>query len=120
MAKCGACTTIPRMRHRFVVKQLAGTADAAGHVDESDASNWETYARLSAAIVAKSSREFWGADQAQADVTHQLTFRWGRTYDAISPAMRLTSGDKTYNLSGPPFDPDGNRRILKLNAIEVR
>lgn len=110
----------PRLNRRVTVQRLAGTPDAAGHVDESSAANWEQYARVSAAIVAKSSREFWGADQVQADVTHQITIRWSRTADAIEADMRVRDGDKTYNLSGPPFDPDGQRRVLKLNAIEVR
>lgn len=110
----------PRLNRRMTFERLSGTADAAGHVDESVSGNWSTYTRVAAAIVAKSSREFFGADQVQADVTHQITIRWSRTADAIEADMRATDGDKTYNLSGPPFDPDGNRRILKLNAIEVR
>lgn len=112
----------PRFSRRVIVEQISGDAvvDAAGQLDESDASNWEAYTMAWAAIVAKSSREFWGADQVQADITHQLTMRWSRRLDAISPTMRIVDGAKIYNLASAPFDPDGKRRMLKLNAIEVR
>lgn len=122
MAKCGACKPIPRMRHRLTVQRLKGdaTVDGAGQIDESNNDNWETYIRIAAAIVAKSSREFFGADQVQADITHQFTLRWSRNADAIAARMRAIDGDKTYNLTSAPFDPDGNRKILKLNAVEVR
>lgn len=112
----------PRLNRRMSFQRLlsSATKDAAGHVDESLSASWETYTRVSAAIVAKGSREFFGANQVRADVTHQITVRWSRTADAIEADMRVVDGDKTYNLSGPPFDPDGNRRQLKLNAIEVR
>lgn len=112
----------PRLNRRVTVQQIKSdaTPDAAGQIDESNNDNWEAYIRVAAAIVAKSSKEFFGADQVQADITHQLTLRWSRKADAIEARMRIIDGSKQYNLSSAPFDPDGNRKILKLNAIEVR
>lgn len=112
----------PRLSRRIVVQRIASDAaiDAAGQIDESDNSIWETYTPAWAAIVAKASREFWGADQVQADITHQLTLRWTAKNDAIEPTMRIIDGAKIYNLTSAPFDPDGKRRTLKLNAVEVR
>jgi SPP1 family predicted phage head-tail adaptor len=112
----------PRFNRRLNVQRLKADAvvDDAGHVDESLDSNWETYTNVWAAVVAKSSREFWGADQVEADITHQITMRFNRINDAIQPEMRAKDGSRIYNLSSAPYDPDGLRKQLKINAVEVR
>jgi hypothetical protein len=47
-----------KLRNVITVEQLRSdlTADAAGHVDESDDDNWEAYCQTAATIVPRASR----------------------------------------------------------------
>ena len=104
------------IRQRITIEKLdeSATPDAAGHVD-----SWVTHFRCWSRLVPVGSREFFGANQVQANVTHQVTVRACTETRAVTAAMRFTYGGSTYNLSGPPFDPDGRRAWLVFNAIQV-
>lgn len=111
-----------QLRNVIAIEQLreALTPDAAGHIDESDDENWECYCQAAAKIVPVGSREFFGADQVQANVTHQITVRHCSEAEAITTAHRVRFGTRVFNVASPPVDPDDLRASLVFNAIEVK
>lgn len=113
----------PSLNRPVVVERLvASPVDDSGHVAEYQTANWETYGNFRVNIIGSGSNEFIGSEQARCTVTHQVTFRWSNPADNIQPTMRLRElgRNRIYNLAGAPFDPDGERTLLKVNAIEVR
>ena len=110
-----------KLRHRVTLQKIdsSATADAAGHIDESADATWVTHFTCWAQVIPKGAREFFGGQQVQADVTHQVVVRSCTETRAITAAMRMRYAGATYNLSGPPFDPTGRREAIVFNVIQV-
>lgn len=108
---------------RIYVQRIkaSATADAAGHVDETDDGNWETYFECWSKFIPLGSREFFGARQVQGDVTGQFKVRRCTETLGVNTRMRVKAKHESrkFNIAGPPFDPDGRRTELRFNATEV-
>lgn len=85
-------------KHKLIIQQLSGSADAHGHIDNTDDDNWSTYTTAYAAVRSKGGREFWKVDQVNADVSHVWYCQWSRTLESALPKMRLIHEGKTYEI----------------------
>lgn len=91
-----ACTD--RYDKRIELQRLNGTADAAGHVDNTTDSNWTNYVNAYARVQTRGGREFWKVQQVAADVSHVWTCPYGRLLAAATPDMRLQYQGDTYQI----------------------
>lgn len=80
-----------RYNKKIDIKRLTGTADAAGHVDNTADANWSLYVSAYAKVQTKGGREFWKVQQVNADVSHVWTCPYGKKLAAATPDMRLHS-----------------------------
>lgn len=93
-------TTGSHRRHsiRITVQRLAGTADAAGHVDGNTDANWTTYTTAWAEVRSRGGREFWRVSQVQSDVDFVFNCPWSPTLEKATPDMRILSDGKVYEI----------------------
>lgn len=73
----------------ITVEQFSGSADAHGHIDITDNSNWSTYTTAYAKCMTKGGREFWKVDKMEADVSHVWVCPYDTTLAAAAPKMRV-------------------------------
>ena len=66
-------------------------------------------------IVPGASREFWYAKQVRADITHEITMRYGVT---IGPRYRVLYNQRTFEI-GPALNTDERNRELRFTATEI-
>ncbi len=95
--KCGNGATV-RYDQKVTIQRLAGTPDAAGHIDPSTDANWSTYTTAFAAVKSRGGREFWRVQQVQSDVDFVFRCPWSPTLEAATPAMRLMTDSKVYEI----------------------
>lgn len=105
-----------QLRHRITLQRPVATQDEWGDPSPS----WEDVATVAASIESISGREFFSAQQVQADVTTRITIRWR---NGIEPAMRITHATAAQQAMSPPEftiydieailpDPTGRRSIV--------
>jgi len=70
------------------------TRDASGRVDLSDDKNWTTHAHRFARFVNQAGREFFQAQQVQADVTDIVELFYDKETASITPTYRLEFDDR--------------------------
>ena len=95
--KCGTGAAV-RYDHRVTIQRLAGTPDAAGHIDPNTDANWSTYATAFASVKSRGGREFWRVQQVQSDVDFVFRCPWSPTLENATPAMRLMTDGKVYEI----------------------
>jgi SPP1 family predicted phage head-tail adaptor len=104
------------LRHRITLQRPVGTNDEWGEPSPL----WEDVVSVAAAIEPISGREFFSAQQVQADVTTRITIRWR---NGIEPAMRIVHVTAQQAAMSPPEstvydieailpDPTGRRQIV--------
>lgn len=81
--------TCERYDQHVTIESMTGTADAMGHIDNTDDANWSTYCTAYASVRSKGGREFWKVSQVAADVSHVWRCPWGYKLDTVTPDMRL-------------------------------
>ena len=91
-------TCVARYDRKVVIKSLTGTADAHGHIDNTDAANWSPYTRSFASVMSKGGREFWKVDQVNADVSHVWRCPYSAALAAATPDMQLINENVTYEI----------------------
>ena len=95
--KCGNGAAV-RYDQRVTIQRLAGTPDAAGHIDPNTDANWSTYATAFASVKSRGGREFWRVQQVQSDVDFVFRCPWSPTLENATPAMRLMADGKVYEI----------------------
>ena len=80
------------------IEQLSGSADAHGHIDNTDNANWSSYTTSFARVISRGGREFWKVDQQAADVTHVWVCPYDSTVAAATPDMRLKYNSTVYQI----------------------
>ena len=100
---------------KVTIERLTGTADAHGHIDQTAASNWSTYATAFCAVQSKGGREFWKVQQVNADVTHVWDTQWSKTIAAATPDMRLKHEGVTYNILAV-IDKDLAHQVVQIQT----
>lgn len=80
-----------KMRHRVTIQKLTRTDDGAGGYTET----WEDIATVWAAVEPLSGREYYLAQQTQAEVSHKVTMRYGQWYDEyfLTPFSSAQEGE---------------------------
>jgi SPP1 family predicted phage head-tail adaptor len=89
---------VNKYNRKITVQQLSGSADAHGHIDNTDNSNWSTYTTAFAEVLSKGGREFWKVDRVEADVSHVWRCPYNSTLTAATPDMRLIHDSTTYEI----------------------
>ena len=84
--------------NRIIVQRLAGSADAAGHIDGNTEANWTTYTTAWASVRSRGGREFWRVSQVQSDVDFVFTCPWAKTLENATPDMRVVLDGKVYEI----------------------
>jgi head-tail adaptor len=83
---------------KITIESLSGTADAHGHIDDTDGGNWSAYTTSFAKVESKGGREFWKVDQVSADVSHVWWCPYSATLAAATPDMHLVHDSVTYEV----------------------
>ena len=83
---------------KITIQRLAGTPDAAGHVDGQIDANWTVYAGSWAAVETRGGREFWKIQQVNADVDSVWYLPWSPALDKTTPDMRIQHEGKVYEI----------------------
>ena len=96
--KCDSKTSHRHYTTRITVQRLAGTADAAGHINGNTDANWSTYCTAWASVRSRGGREFWRVSQVQSDVDFVFNCPWSRTLENATPDMRILSDGKVYEI----------------------
>ena len=100
-----------RLNRRVTIQRLTVTKDEYN----ADIESWEDAATLWAHIEPLRGREYWQAKQVVGEVTGRITIRY---LDGIDEKMRVTYGDRTYNILAV-INPEEKNRILQLLVKEV-
>ena len=96
--RCKAKSSHSQYTTRITVQRLAGTADAAGHIDGNTESNWTTYTTAWASVRSRGGREFWRVSQVQSDVDFVFNCPWSKMLENATPDMRILSDGKVYEI----------------------
>lgn len=103
------------------VLKLSATPDAAGHIDETDESNWRPLGdKRWIRPVPRGSREFFRGEQVAAEITHMIEMRCDSISETYTTWMKIKWRGRTLNLAGPGVNVDEEDRLLRFPAIEVK
>jgi SPP1 family predicted phage head-tail adaptor len=80
-----------RMRHRVVIQTQTESRDTHGGVSRT----WADTATRWASIEPLRGREFYSAQQVNANVTHKIGMRY---YSGLTPTHRLKFGTRIFNI----------------------
>jgi len=109
------------LRHHGMIWELSAVPDAAGHIDETDDTNWAEVGARYCEIIPKGSREFFRGQQVAEQITHQITFRFDAQSKDFHAAMRFERHDgRRFNFAGPGVNTGEADEWLVFPAIEVR
>lgn len=97
-----------KLRHLITIEAPTEAQDKYGEPVQ----GWTQVAEVWASREDLSGREWFAAQQVQADVTTRFRIRYR---DGIRATMRVTSDGVTYNILSAA-DPDGKSRTLVLLA----
>lgn len=111
---------------RVTVQRLrqSSATDESGHIDESNANNWEpatdvgSGGKLWVGLVTRGSKEFFRGQQVAADITHQVEALYSSAKN-IRTKMRMTFKGRVLNVAEPPRNIDEGNHTLQFACIEV-
>lgn len=108
-----------KLRDRVTIQRVksAATLDAAGVVDLTTSSNWETLASRWAEVVGAGGQERGESQRTAANITHKITLRWDDTTTTITPRERVVWNSKTLDITAV-HEMDGKRRGVVLLCTE--
>lgn len=99
------------LRHRVTIQQKSVTRDSFG----AETVSWTDVAVVWAAIEPLQGREFFSAQQVNAEVTTRIRIRYR---SGITPAMRVLFGSRAFDIQGIINIEERNRE-LHLMCKEV-
>lgn len=97
-----------KLRHLITIEEPTESQNEYGEPVES----WATFAQLWASRGDLAGREYFAAQQTQAEVTTRFRLRY---VDGITAKMRVSSDGVLYQINSVQ-DPDGRRRELIIMA----
>ena len=80
-----------RLRHQIIIQQQSSTQDTHGQLVET----WSTFATVRASVEPLRGREYFGAEQEQAEVSTRIRIRY---IAGVLPKMRVLFGSKLYDI----------------------
>lgn len=102
-----------KLRSKVTIQQVTRTTNTHGEGIEA----WSTYKVEWATINPMSGREYFTANQDQADVTHRFFFRYTNELAAINPQnYRIQYNGDTYDIISPPLNIKMMNREIELMA----
>lgn len=111
------CYAQKSYRYTLTVKSLNNTS--AVHVDPKDSSNWTTQGTIKANFTTKAGREFFNADQVQADQTHMIETPWNNFSATIVPEWRLELNSRIFQVVSVA-DKNEERRVVQITVKEQK
>ena len=100
-----------RLNKRVTIQELSISKDQFN----ADIESWADVITVWAHIEPLRGREYWQAKQVVAEVTGRITIRYQQ---GIDEKMRVTYGDKTYNILAV-INPEEGNRTLQLLVKEI-
>lgn len=100
-----------QLRHRVTIQQFTQTQNEYGEIVE----GWTTFATVWAAVEPLRGREFWDAQQLNAEVTARIRLRY---LSGVGPTMRVVYDGRTFEVDSV-IDVDERHRELQLMCKEV-
>ena len=94
------------------------TADAHGHVDKSDASNWIQQSKQFCRTETKGGREFWKVDQVNAEVNCVFWCPYSTEAIAITPEMQIHWEGNTYEIASV-VDVDLAHEEIEIQTVRA-
>ena len=104
-------TAASKLRHRITFQERATGQDEFGQPIDT----WQDICTVWAAVEPLSGREFWAAQQVQAEVTTRIRIRYRQ---GIRPEMRVLYDGRTYDIQ-TVIDPEERHVELQLMCREV-
>lgn len=105
-----------KLRHRLMIQSLPDTPTRGTSGEEKvDDSEWQNVAMIWGSVEPLAGREFFAAQQVNADVSHRIRLRY---LPGITPKMRLKFGDRIFDIVNSLNIEERNRE-LELLAREV-
>lgn len=100
-----------RLRHRVTIQSVTTNTDSYGQPIES----WSTFAEVWAAVEPLTGREYFQAQQLQAEVTYRVRIRY---LTGVLPTMRVLHDSRTFEVQAV-INLDERNRELHLMCREV-
>lgn len=95
------------LNQRIVIQQYVPSQDSSGSTTET----WGTLATVWAAIRPLHGREYYAANQAQIEMTHEVTIRWRRD---VSAENRVLFGSRTFDVKAAVNPDEANEWIILM------
>lgn len=96
------------LRHRLTIQKLEKVKDpVSGELKE----EWTEFATVWGSVEDLAGREFFDAQQVNAEITTRVKIRYLK---GIKATMRIIYDDRVLEIAAPPMDPDGRKRELHL------
>ncbi len=114
------CKTSPGYYSKLVTIQKPGTTgrDAAGHIDLSVAANWDDVTKAYCRVMPQNGREFYRAQQTEANITHLIEMPYSNKTAAIDPSYRLKMSSRYLNVISA-INVDEMNRVIRASCIEA-
>lgn len=120
-----------QFRDSITVQQSAGTAWDSGTTswdagatswdpDARDATGdpieqWSTYCTRRASVEPLSGREYFAASQFQSNLSVRMRLHYDEQTALIDAKMRVSWGNRLFNIVAPPINPnEANREIILM------
>ncbi len=101
------------LRHRITIQKLSGAVDEMKQPIPDD---WVDVATRSASVEPLTGREYWAAQQVQAETTVRIRMRYLR---GIDPTMRVLFKGRVLEIIAPPVNVGEKNIELQLLCKEV-
>lgn len=100
------------LRHRITLQECVSGQDEAGQPVQ----EWQDVATVWGAVEPLRGREYFAAQQVQAEVTTRIRIRYRK---GIRPEMRVLYDGRIFQIVAPPIDPEERHREIHLMCKEV-
>ena len=95
------------LNRRIVIQQYIPMQDSSGSTVEA----WSKLAMVWAAIRPLRGREYYAANQTQAEITHEITIRWRRD---IGAANRVLFGSRVLEIEAAVNPDEANEWLIMM------
>lgn len=119
-------SSLPQMQAQlqFTLKiaktaSTGGTADASGHIDLEDSTNWTTLGTAwSHSFKSRGGREYYLFREIQADVSCIVDFQYDSITRQLGPTCKLVSGSRTLEIVAA-YDLDNAHCLIRCECREA-
>jgi len=101
-----------KLRHRITLQRNNPTRNFIGD----PVPHWEDYATVDAEVCPLKGREFFDAQQVNAELTTRVRLRW---LPGVKAEHRVKFNDRILEIASPPINVDERNRELVLMCREL-